>query len=71
MQSINQNLPLSGLIQLAIYILFFPENRIWHYMEIVSIGNNLHEVSKSVSWGKYEKYSKMSHVENFTQTAKH
>ena len=27
---------------------FFPENRIWHFMQIVSIGDNLHEVSNPV-----------------------
>ena len=25
--------------------LFFPENRIWHFMQIVSLGDNLHEMS--------------------------
>ena len=24
---------------------FVPENRIWHFMQIVSIGDNLHEMS--------------------------
>ena len=26
----------------------FPENRIWHFMQIVSNGNNLHEISNPV-----------------------
>ena len=29
------------------FILFFLENRIRHFMEIVSLGENLHEVSDS------------------------
>ena len=28
---------------LVIFFLFFPENSIWHFMQIVSIGDNLHE----------------------------
>ena len=34
---------------IEIFFLFFPENRIWHFMQIVSIGDNLHEMSNSVS----------------------
>ena len=34
--------------------LFFQENRIRHFMQIVSIGDNLHEMSKPVFWGKKE-----------------
>ena len=34
--------------KLMIIFLFFPENRIWHFMQIVSIGDNLHEMSKPV-----------------------
>ena len=29
--------------------LIFPENRIWHFMQIVPIGDNLHEISNPVS----------------------
>ena len=36
-------------------------------MQIVSTGDNLHEMSNSVSW---EKYFKMSSAENFTKNAK-
>ena len=39
-------------------------------MQIVSTGDNLHEVSKTVLWEKYEKYFKVSSAENFTQGAK-
>ena len=28
--------------------LFFLENRIWHFMQIVSFGDNLHEVSDPI-----------------------
>ena len=28
-----------------IFFLFFPENSIWHFMQIVSNGDNLHEMS--------------------------
>ena len=38
-------------------------------MQIVSYGDNLHEMSKPVFWEKYEKYFKMS-AEIFTQSAK-
>ena len=36
------------------------ETRLWHFMQIVSRGDNLHEISKSVFWEKWEKYFKMS-----------
>ena len=35
-----------------IFFLFFPENRIWHFMQIVSLGDNLHEMSNPVFWEK-------------------
>ena len=38
-------------------------------MQIVSIGDNLHVMSKPLFWEKLEKYSKMS-AEIFTQSAK-
>ena len=34
--------------KLVAYSLFFPENSIWHFMQIVSIGDNLLEMSNSV-----------------------
>ena len=40
-------------------------------MHIVSMGDNLHEISNPVSWEKYEKYFKMSSAESFTQSAEH
>ena len=36
--------------KLMIFFLFFPENRIWHFMQIVSLGDNLHEMSNPVFW---------------------
>ena len=39
-------------------------------MQIVSIGDNLHEMSKPIFWGKKEIYFDMSSAENFTQSAK-
>ena len=38
-----------------IFFLFFPENRIWHFMQIVSTGDNLHGMSNPVFWGKIKK----------------
>ena len=35
-----------------IFFLFFSENRIWHFMQIVSLGDNLHEMSNPVFWEK-------------------
>ena len=36
--------------KLMIFFLFFLENRIWHFMQIVSSGDNLHEMSNPVFW---------------------
>ena len=55
--------------KLMIFFLFFPVNRIWHFMQIVSWGDNLHEMSNPVFWEKQEKYFKMLSAENFTQSA--
>ena len=43
------------------------ENRIWHFMQIVSTGDNLHEMSNPVFWEQEEKYLNMPSAENFTQ----
>ena len=40
-------------------------------MQIISFGDNLHEMSKPIFWEKYEKYFKMLSAEIFTQNAKH
>ena len=56
---------------MLVVLLFFPENRIWHFMQIVSLGDNLHEMSYPVSWEKKKKKKfKMLSAENFTQSVK-
>ena len=40
-------------------------------MQIVSTGDNLHEMTKPFFWKKEEKYFKMLSAEIFTQSAKH
>ena len=52
------------------YFQFFPENRIWSFLQTVSIGENLYEMSNPVFWEKQEKYFKISSDEMFTQGAK-
>ena len=42
----------------------------WPFMQIVSTGDNLHEMSDPGFWGKQEKYFNMLSAENFTQCAK-
>ena len=37
---------------LMIFFIFFLENRIWRFMQIVSIGDNLHQMSKPAFWEK-------------------
>ena len=39
-------------------------------MQIVSIGDNLHQMSKPAFWVKQEKYFNMSSAESITQSAK-
>ena len=39
------------------FFLFFPENRIWNFMQIVSNRDNLHKMSNPVFWEKQEKKS--------------
>ena len=54
-----KSLPLSGLIQQMTnwwhFSYFSPENRIWHFMQIISSGDNLHKISKPVFWRKIRK----------------
>ena len=40
---------------LTIFFLFLHYNRIWHFMQIVSYGDNLHKMSNPIFWQKYEK----------------
>ena len=52
----NLTLPLSSANtaddKLAILFLLSTENKILHFMQIVSIGDNLHEKSNLVAWEK-------------------
>ena len=54
---------------------YFPENRLWNFMQIISKEDNLHEMSKPIFWKKKkekkkkEKCFKMSFCEIFTQSA--
>ena len=41
-----------GRQHFEIFFLILPENRFWHFMQIVSLGDNLHEMSKPVFWEK-------------------
>ena len=36
--------------KLIIFFLIFPKNRVWHFMQIVSNEDNLHELSKPIFW---------------------
>ena len=40
---------------LKYFFLFFPENRLWHFIQIVSLDDNLQEMSKLILWGKLRK----------------
>ena len=54
------------------FYLFFPENSLWHFKQIVSYGDNLHEISMPIFFQKNKKnYFKMASAEIFTRNAKH
>ena len=38
--------------QIGDIFLFFPENRLWYFMQIVSLEDNLHELPKPIFWEK-------------------
>ena len=60
-QILIQPLPLSGLIQQTInydIFLFFPENRIWYFMQIASIGDNLLSCKILFPWKNKKNISK-------------
>ena len=46
-----------------IVFLFFKDNRLWHFLQILSLGDNLYKMSKPTFWEKWEKYFKMSFTE--------
>ena len=50
MQSAKSNMMLWASLadHKLIFFLFFLENRIWHFMQIVSLEDNLHEVSNPI-----------------------
>ena len=57
--------------KLVRFFLFFPENRIWHFMQIVSIGDKSCLKCQILFSGKNKKrYFKMSSAQNFTQSGK-
>ena len=64
---LHHSLSIFSRRQIDDIFLISPENRIFHLMQIVSNGDNLHEISKPVFRDKYEKYFKMSSVEFYTQ----
>ena len=37
---------------LKYFFLLFPENRLCYFMQIVSLGDNLHEITNPIFWGK-------------------
>ena len=41
---------------MILFFLFYPENGIWHFMQIVSTGDNLYEMSNLVFCEKEENY---------------
>ena len=43
------------LIFFFFFFFFFSENRLWHFMQIVFIGDNSHEMSNLVFWEKLRK----------------
>ena len=45
-----QDISRFGRTNVNIIILLFPENRLGHFMQFVSLGDNLHEMSKPVFW---------------------
>ena len=52
-----------------IYFSFFRKLKDRHFMEIVSKGDILREMTNPIFYNKIEKYFKMSSVESFTQHA--
>ena len=49
----------------------FSQEKGFDIMEIVSLGDNLLEISNSVFWKKFKKYFRMSSAEIFTQQTMH
>ena len=49
------------------WMIFFLENRLWYFLQTVSLGGNLHVMLKPIFW---EKWENDFHAEFFTQHAK-
>ena len=47
---------------------FFSENKVRHFMQTVSLGDSLHEMSILVFWIKSDKYFKLLSVDFFSLT---
>ena len=43
--------------EMFLFFVFFPAHRIWHFMQIISHGDNLYEMSNLVFWEKIRKMS--------------
>ena len=56
--------------KLMIFYHISPEIKIWHYMQIISVGDNLHEMSKPASWKNKKKIFQYVVFGKFTQSAK-
>ena len=41
--------------KLMIFLLFFPESKIWYFIQIISVGDNLHVMSNPIFWEKLRK----------------
>ena len=56
--------------KLLMVFLFFPENKLWHiFMQIISLWDNLHEMSEPISAKKKNKKKKKLSSAGFTQHA--
>ena len=60
---------LSTILQMAVALKMSEENRFWYSMQIVSQGDDLHEMLKLFSGKNEKKYFRMSSAEFFTQHA--
>ena len=52
---------------MLIVSLVFPENRLWHFMQIVSYGDNLHKKSEPIFSGKNRKIFQNVVLSNFSK----
>ena len=61
-----------SVLQTPALVHIYPENRSWHFMQIVSIGDSLHEMSQPVFWGGEKKKNiSISSGESSSFSAKH